>query len=60
MGIKVTDLKGNRISFAKAFMRHISKLITTAFFGIGYLTIIFSKKRQGLYDMIVGTVVVYR
>ncbi|ETA67866.1 putative membrane protein/domain [Methanolobus tindarius DSM 2278] len=60
MGIIVTDLEGNRISFTKAFMRHISKLITTAFFGIGYLTIIFSKKRQGLYDMIVGTVVVYR
>jgi uncharacterized RDD family membrane protein YckC len=29
-------------------------------FGIGYLAIIFSKKKQGLHDMAVGSVVVYK
>jgi uncharacterized RDD family membrane protein YckC len=28
--------------------------------GIGYLPILFSKKKQGLYDMVAGTVVVYK
>jgi uncharacterized RDD family membrane protein YckC len=59
IGIIVTNQEGKRISFKRAFMRHICKVITGSLFYIGYLTIIFSEKKQGLYDMIVGTVVVY-
>ena len=59
IGIKVTDLEGNRISFGRAAFRHIIKVVTAIMLGIGYLAIIFSKKKQGLYDMAVGTVVVY-
>lgn len=59
MDIVVTDLEGNRISFEKAVGRYIAKVITTLFFGIGYLTIISSEKKQGLYDIIAETVVVY-
>lgn len=60
LGIKVTDLEGNRISFGKAFFRYVLKLTTELFFGVGYLAIVFSEKKQGLYDMAVGTVVVYK
>jgi uncharacterized RDD family membrane protein YckC len=60
VGIKVTDLKGNRISFKKAFFRVFIKSITGLMLGIGYLAIPFSKKKQGLYDMAAGTVVVYK
>jgi uncharacterized RDD family membrane protein YckC len=59
-GVKVTDLEGNRISFGKATARYLLKMIFGMIFGIGYLFIIFSEKKQGLYDMIVGTVVVYK
>ncbi|WP_406656034.1 RDD family protein [Methanolobus sp. ZRKC2] len=58
LSVKVTDLEGNRISFGKATARYFLKTITGAIFGIGYLAIIFSKKKQGLYDMAVGTAVI--
>ncbi len=60
LGIKVTDLEGNRISFGKAVFRYVVKMIAGDTFGIGYLAIIFSKKKQGLHDMAVGSVVVYK
>jgi uncharacterized RDD family membrane protein YckC len=60
IGIKVVDLEGNRISFGKAFFRYVIKIVTALMLGIGYLAIIFSKKKQGLHDMAVGLVVVYK
>ena len=57
VGIKVTDIEGNQISFVRAFLRHFLIYATTSI-GIGYLTIPFTKKKQGIYDMIAGTVVV--
>nr|WP_319506120.1 RDD family protein [uncultured Methanolobus sp.] len=60
VGIKVTDIRGNRISFGRAFFRYVIKFVTALMLGIGYLAIIFSKKKQGLYDMAAGTVVVYK
>ena len=59
-GIKVTDYDGNRISFGKAILRVVVKDVTALMLGIGYLAIIFSEKKQGLYDMVAGTVVVYK
>ena len=59
-GIKVTDLEGNKISFGKALFRCMVKMITGDAFLIGYLAIIFSRKKQGLHDMAAGTVVVYK
>lgn len=59
VGIKVTDIEGNRVSFARSFLRYFLKLITGVFL-IGYLTIIFTEKKQGIYDMAAKTVVVYR
>jgi uncharacterized RDD family membrane protein YckC len=59
VGIKVTDIEGNRISFARSFLRYFLKAIT-GFFLIGYLTIIFTEKKQGIYDMAAKTVVVYK
>lgn len=58
LGLKVTDLNGNRISFNQAFVRHLAKLITGVILLVGYITIPFSKKNQGIYDMIAKTLVV--
>jgi uncharacterized RDD family membrane protein YckC len=52
LGLIVTDLKGDRISPQRAFARHMSKYASAFSFGIGYLLLFFSKKRQCLHDMI--------
>lgn len=58
--IKVTDLSGNQISFAKATGRHFGKLISTIFLFIGFLMIAFTSKKQALHDMMAGCLVVNR
>jgi predicted Zn finger-like uncharacterized protein len=60
LGIKVTDLSGNAISFAKATGRHFSKIISTIILLVGYLMVAFTAKKQGLHDMITGCLVVNR
>ena len=57
MGIKVTDLDGNRVSFGKAFLRSIGKVLSQMIMYIGYLMAAFTEKKQGLHDIIAGTLV---
>ncbi len=56
--IKVTDLNGARISFARATGRYFGEWVTGMTLGIGYLMVAFTKKRQALHDIIADTVVV--
>jgi uncharacterized RDD family membrane protein YckC len=58
VGIKVTDMEGNRISFSKAFLRSIGKIISNMVMYIGYLMAAFTEKRQGLHDLIANTLVI--
>ena len=60
MGLMVTDLNGERITFGRASGRYFSKILSGLFFGIGYLMVAFSEKKQGLHDMMAGTLVVRR
>jgi predicted Zn finger-like uncharacterized protein len=60
LGIQVTDLSGNPISFARATGRHFGKLISTLIVFIGYLMVAFTAKKQGLHDMLAGCLVVKR
>ena len=57
VGIKVTDMKGNRISFGKATGRYFSKFISGIICYVGYIMASFTDKKQGLHDMIAGTLV---
>lgn len=57
VGIKVTDLDGNRISFSKAFLRSIGKIISNMIMYIGYIIAAFTEKKQALHDMIASTLV---
>ncbi len=57
VGIKVTDLEGNRINFGKAFLRSIGKIISGMIMYIGYIMAAFTEKKQGLHDMIANTLV---
>lgn len=58
MGLAVTDINGNRISFGKATGRYFAKIISALILLIGFIMVAFTEKKQGLHDMIAGTLVV--
>lgn len=57
MKIKVTDLNGERITFARATGRYFAKIPSAIILLIGYLMAAFTSKKQALHDMIAGTLV---
>ncbi len=61
LGIYVTDLAGNPISFGKASGRFFAKIITGLIpFAIGYIMAGFTERRQALHDMIASCLVLRR
>jgi uncharacterized RDD family membrane protein YckC len=56
-GMKVTDLNGNRISFERATGRHFAKWLSAMILGIGYIMVGFTDRKQGLHDLLAGTLV---
>lgn len=58
LGLKVTDLEGKRISFARATGRHFAKILSGLMFFIGFIMAGFTQRKQALHDMIAGTLVV--
>jgi uncharacterized RDD family membrane protein YckC len=52
MHIMVTDMEGNKPTFARATLRHFGKFISALIIFIGFLMIGLTKKRQGLHDKI--------
>jgi uncharacterized RDD family membrane protein YckC len=60
LGIRVTDLNGNRISFARASGRYFGKIISAAILYIGFLMTAFTQQKQALHDIIAGCLVVIR
>jgi uncharacterized RDD family membrane protein YckC len=56
-GLKVTDLYGNRIDFARATGRHFAKIISGLILCIGFIMVGFTERKQGLHDIMAGTLV---
>lgn len=56
-GMKVTDLNGNRISFERATGRHFAKWLSGLILFIGYIMVGFTERKQGLHDLLAGTLV---
>lgn len=56
-GMKVTDLDGKRISFERATGRHFAKWLSTMILFIGYIMVGFTERKQGLHDLLAGTLV---
>jgi uncharacterized RDD family membrane protein YckC len=55
--MKVTDLNGNRISFERATGRHFAKWLSGLILCIGYIMVGFTERKQGLHDLLAGTLV---
>lgn len=58
MGIKVTNLYGQRISFWNAVGRFAGKMVSSLTCSIGYIMAAFTERKQALHDMIASTLVV--
>ncbi|MFM2026856.1 MAG: hypothetical protein RLZZ339_1573 [Cyanobacteriota bacterium] len=58
LGIKVTDLEGNKIDFGRATGRHFAKIISALILYIGFIMVAFTQEKQGLHDMMAGCLVV--
>ena len=58
LGMYVTDLNGDRISFGRAIGRYFGKMISGLFLNIGFIMAAFTLKKQALHDMMAGTLVV--
>ena len=56
-GLIVTDLGGGRIGFGRATGRFFAQLLSGTILMIGYLMAAFTQRKQGLHDMIAGTLV---
>lgn len=58
LGLKVVNLNGERITFIRASVRYFSKIISRAVLMIGFLMILFTKKKQALHDKIAKTLII--
>ena len=58
LGLKVTDLEGNPISFARATGRYFGKIISGMILYIGYILAGLTEKKQALHDIIAECLVI--
>ena len=58
LNIRVTDMDGGQISFARATGRYFGKILSSFIFLIGYIMAGFTEKKQALHDMLAGCLVI--
>lgn len=58
LGIIVTDMEGNRISFAKASGRFWGKIVSAIILYVGFVVAGLTEKKQALHDMMAGCLVI--
>lgn len=56
--IMVTDMQGNRVSFARATGRHFAKYLSMLTLYIGFIMAGFTDRKQALHDMVASCLVV--
>jgi uncharacterized RDD family membrane protein YckC len=57
LGIRVTDLGGNRINFGRATGRYFGKIVSSLICLVGFIMVLFTERKQGLHDMMASTLV---
>jgi uncharacterized RDD family membrane protein YckC len=60
MRIKVVDELGQRITFKKSVLRNLFKIVSSIPFYLGFIWILFNKKRRGWHDMVAKTYIIER
>lgn len=56
--IKVTDLEGNRATFARATGRYFGKILSGMIMYVGYIMAGFTEKKQALHDILASCLVI--
>ena len=57
MGLKVTDMEGNRLTQQQAATRAAMRIVSSIIFGIGFIVALFNDKKQTLHDQVAKTLV---
>jgi uncharacterized RDD family membrane protein YckC len=58
LGLRVTDLQGEPVSFNRATVRHFAMYLSAVTpFAVGYLMAFWTKRRQTLHDYVSSTLV---
>ncbi len=58
LGLKVTDMEGNKISFLRATGRYFGKILSGLIIYIGFIMAGFTEKKQALHDIMANCLVV--
>ena len=58
--LRVTDEAGKRINFGRATGRHFAKILNALTACIGFLMVAWTRRKQGLHDLLAKTLVVRR
>jgi len=58
-GLRVTDLEGQRIGFVRASLRHWAKVVSHFALFMGWIMAAITSRKQGLHDLLAGTLVVW-
>ena len=59
-GLKVTDMRGERITFGRATGRYFGKILSGVICYIGFIMVGFDERNQGLHDQMARTLVIRR
>jgi uncharacterized RDD family membrane protein YckC len=57
LGIIVTDMEGNKITFGRATGRYFGKFVSMIILYVGFMMAGFTEKKQGLHDILASTLV---
>jgi uncharacterized RDD family membrane protein YckC len=57
LGLRVTDLQGQRIDFGRATGRHFGKIISALALLLGFITMISDPRKQTWHDKMAGCLV---
>lgn len=58
LGLKVTGMYGERITFGRATVRYFGKILSGLMLHIGFIMAAFTEKKQALHDMIASCLVI--
>ncbi|ACI51006.1 RDD domain containing protein [Gluconacetobacter diazotrophicus PA1 5] len=58
--MRVTDLMGRRIGIGRAAARFFGHFLSFMLMGLGYLMVLWTRRKQALHDLLAGTCVIRR